>query len=406
MKKILFCHTNFPGQFGEFGAWLATTGWDVVFATGRRDAQPPPQTRLFRFDAAAAGASETHRHARSLDRALRTAESFAAAALSARAQGVMPDVIVAHAGWGAGTYARAVWPEARFVPYVEWWYAHPRPDVHPHDPPPRDETAMRARATAMNAPLLLDLVQADEALCPSAFQASRFPDWLRGRLTVMPDGTDCAAFAPDPGARARLAALGVPDGAEVISYATRGMEPYRGFPEFMAALARLQATRPNLWAIVAGEDRVCYGEPPADGRSWLQRALHELPLDRDRLCLPGLLPPDTYRTLLQGTDVHVSLTVPFVLSWSFLDAMAAGAPLVGADVAPVREALGDSSGAVLVPLGEPEAIAGAVTTLLDDRAAATGMGLRARARVRMAYDRAWIWPARAAWLERVAASGR
>lgn len=402
--RILFSHTNFPGQFGAFGAWLASQGWDVVFATGRKDAAPPKGTRLFRFEAAADGAPETHRHARGYDRALRTAESFAAAAMRARAQGVAPDVIVAHSGWGAGTYAKAVWPEARFVAYVEWWYAHPRPDVLPDEPPPSCEVALRARAAARNAPMLADLAQADLALCPAAFQAAQFPDFLRARLHVTADGVDCATFSPDPAARARLDEFGVPADAEVVSYATRGMEPYRGFPDFMRALARLQAQRPALHAVIAGEDRAAYGAPPAEGGTWKAKMLAELDLDLSRVHFTGLLPQDRYRLLLQGTDAHVYLTVPFVLSWSFLDAMSAGCPLVASDTAPVREAAGPTGeAALLVPPGDVEALAAAIARTLDDRTEARARGDRARARALASYDRARLWPERAALLRSLAA---
>jgi glycosyltransferase involved in cell wall biosynthesis len=401
--RILFAHTNFPAQFGAFGDWLAARGWDVTFATAAERAAPPPGARMFRFAAAADGAPETHRHARPLDRALRTAESFAAAAVKARAAGVDPQVIVAHAGWGAGSYAKAVWPEARFVPYVEWWYRHPRPDRLPDEQPPPDEAAARARAAARNAPMLVDLAQADAALCPAGFQAAQFPDWLRARLTVAPDGVDIDAFAPDPAARARLAALGVPPDAEVVSYATRGMEPYRGFPDFMRALAALQRARPRLFAVIAGQDRVVYGAALPPGDSWKARMLAELDLDLGRVAFVGLLQPDRWRTLLQGTDCHVYLTVPFVLSWSFLEAMSVGCPLVASDAAPVREALGAGGGAVTAPLGDPATLAAAIAATLDDPAAARAPRAAARARIAEAYDHAWLWPARAEMLRRLAA---
>ncbi len=106
--QVLFTHTNFPAQFGAFGAWLATRGWDVIFATGRRDARPPSRCRMFRFRADEAPPPSVHRHAAPLDRALRTAEAFAVTAKRAQTLGIEPDVIVAHSGWGAGTYAKAI----------------------------------------------------------------------------------------------------------------------------------------------------------------------------------------------------------------------------------------------------------------------------------------------------------
>ncbi|MFW5680991.1 MAG: glycosyltransferase, partial [Pseudomonadota bacterium] len=409
IMQILFTHTNFPGQFGPFGAWLAERGWDVLFATGREDAQPPARCRMFHFPCGQA-AAETHRHAHGLDRALRTAEAFAIVAKRVRERGIVPDVVVAHGGWGAGTYAKAVWPETCFVTYAEWWYRHPRADVHPAEPPPRDPVAERARALAANAPMLLDLAQADLILCPTTFQATQFPAWLRARLLVDPDGVDTDLFAPDPTARGRLATYGVPADAEVVTYATRGMEPYRGFPEFLRALALLQQSRPCLHAVIAGRDRVVYGAALPPGESWKQRMLAELELDATRTHFVDLLPLPAYADLLRASDLHVYLTLPFVLSWSMLEAMSIGCPLVASDVAPVREAVGTSGAAELVDHHDVEALAATIARGLDDRPAALARGARARARILEAYDRAWLWPARAdrlrRWAEmRRAASG-
>ena len=204
------------------------------------------------------------------------------------------------------------------------------------------------------------------------------------------------------GPSATLAALGPPPDAEVVTYATRGMEPYRGFPEFMRALAALQAARPRLHAVIAGQDRVVYGAKLPEGESWKARMLAELTLDPARTHFVGLLPGDAYRRLLQATDAHVYLTLPFVLSWSFLEAMSIGAPLVASDNAPVREAVGDSDGAALAPHGDVAALTAAIAATLDDPAAARARGARARRRILQAYDRAWVWPARADMLRRLA----
>ena len=53
----------------------------------------------------------------------------------------------------------------------------------------------------------------------------------------------------------------------------------------------------------------------------------------------GSLQTNAYQRVLACSDVHLYLTVPFVLSWSLLEAMAAGCSIVASDTPPVREVL-------------------------------------------------------------------
>ncbi|MBE3638669.1 glycosyltransferase [Mangrovicoccus algicola] len=397
--KIIFSHQNFPAQFGHFGAYLARCGWDVTFFTAARDATPPEGCRMLRMGAHRDPSAQTHRYLRGLESAVLNAQGFANAAMRARDRIPAPDIVVAHSGWGSGSFAKAVWPETKFVSYAEWYYRWPPRDT---GRPAAAEGAedSRAHAMARNLPMLLDFDQADRIWCPTQFQADQFPATHRARMTVRHDGVDCETFAPGP---ARIE--GVPEGAEVVTYATRGMEPHRGFPEFMRALAVLQKTRPRLHAVIAGQDRVAYGEKLPDGESWKARMLAELDLDLSRVHFAGLLPHGRYRALLQASQAHVYLTVPFVLSWSMIEAMAAGCPLVVSDSPPVREVIPDDSMAEIVPSGDAEAVAVAVARLLDDPQTARRKGEAARRRALAGYDRRWIWPARAQELAELCRGG-
>ena len=174
---------------------------------------------------------------------------------------------MAHAGWGVGTFLKDVWPRGRAIPYFEWYYTWPYPDRTPYDAEAADPLDARARNRIRNAPLWADFSTATRALCPTRFQAAQFPDWMRERLTVMHDGVDTELHSPGRRrARAILARWGVPEDAEVVTSITRGMEPHRGFPETMRALALLQKRRPQLHALIGGEDRVAYGAAAPRGR--------------------------------------------------------------------------------------------------------------------------------------------
>jgi len=219
-----------------------------------------------------------HNYVAGLEKAVIAGQGFIRAATALRKEGYVPDVVVAHSGWGGGMFVKDLWPETKFVPYLEWYYQSPAVDRTPHDPPKRDPLDAAAYTRLRNTPFWLDFSSADAALCPTKFQADQFPPMLRDKLTVMHDGIDTRFHAPGARDPALMAEMGIPQDAQIITWVTRGMEPSRGFPEMMAAISALQAKRPNLHTIIVGEDRVAYGSKRAV-KSWKAKMLAELPFD-------------------------------------------------------------------------------------------------------------------------------
>ena len=88
---------------------------------------------------------------------------------------------------------------------------------------------------------------------------------------------------------------------------------------------------------------MAYGRRLAGGDTYRRKMLRELgpALDLDRLHFTGRLPRNLYREVLLASSVHVYLTIPFVLSWSMIEAMSAGCLLVASDTEPVREVVRD-----------------------------------------------------------------
>jgi len=384
--NILFVHQNFPAQFGALAEYLAREGWEVSYATAQKQARSRNGVRIIPLSPHRDPAEGVHRFALPMERAMINAQAFANSAIRARDAGLKPDVVVAHSGWGSGTFAKAVWPDCAFVAYLEWYYQWP-PTDQIGTPKKKMLEDARAQALARNAPMLLDMAAADKMICPTQFQADQFPERYRDDLTILHDGIDTLRHAPNPGATPPLPeGVTLPPDAEIVTYATRGMEPHRGFPEFMRALERLQKQRPRLHAIIAGQDRVCYGGKLAEGDSWKTRMLKDLDLDESRIHFTGSLPRKDYLRLLQASHVHTYLTVPFVLSWSLIEAMSTGCSLVASDVAPVREALLDGHSARLVDHGNIDQLATNISDLLEDRTEARALGAQARATAQQRYD--------------------
>ena len=73
------------------------------------------------------------------------------------------------------------------------------------------------------------------------------------------------------------------------------------------------------------------------------------------------------RQIFCVSAVHVLLTQPFFLSWSFLEAMATECLVVGSDTAPVQEVVRDGHNGYLVPFADAAAIAARIVDALEMR---------------------------------------
>lgn len=343
--NILFVHREFPGQFGALAERFArSTHHRVAFITSV-EATPRPDMIVRRFQPRRQPAPTTHHYLHSFEAGVLNAQAVYEVCHRLREEGFLPDVIFAHCGWGVTLYLREAFPQTRIIGYFEWYY-------HPHDSDADylDPGAMTAdnacRIRTLNAPILMALEDVDLGLVPTAFQRSKFPQSYQYKLTRLHDGIDTDYFRPDPLASRRIGPVDFTAISRLVTYATRGMEPYRGFPEFMRAIDRLLREDKHVHVAIAGEDKTFYSRRLPDGDTYKEKMLRELPeLDLGRVHFMGTLARDDYRCLLQISSVHVYLTVPFVPSWSLVEAMACGCQIVASDTEPTREILGSDSAA-------------------------------------------------------------
>ena len=405
--RIIFAHRHFPGHFAHLARALAADpGNQVLFVHVAGDGEIPGVRRL-RVRASREPSSATHHYVQPLERSVLLGQAVYRAAARLSDQGFAPDLVYFHAGFGMGLYLKDAFPSAPSLGLFEWYYRAYDSDADYLGPPLGIDDRLRIRT--LNAGLLLELHSCELGVCPTRFQKAQFPDLHQPKLEAQHDGIDTGLLTPrHPRERRPAVVSQVPSGAELITYATRGLEPYRGFPQFMQALARLQRERPRLHAAIAGSPDHFYGGPvPPGHRSWKEAVLAGLPgLDLERVHFLGMLPGDDYRALLQASDVHVYLTVPFVLSWSLLEAMAMACPLVASATGPVREVVEHGVHGLLADLRDPGAIASQIAALLDDRARAAQLGAAAARRVRLTFALDVVIPQQLALLRAVAGRPR
>lgn len=356
--RLLVVHQNFPGQFGHLvKAWAQRPGWDVR-GLGR-DTAPgiPGFDKLMRYKLARKGNPNQHHYLRQMEMATLHGQAAAREMLELRKRGFTPEVILAHPGWGETLYAKDVFPDARLVHYCEWYYNADGQDLgfDPEFPITFDD---RARIRTWNALHTLNLTNCDAAVSPTHWQKSRHPEIFLPKITVQHEGIDTENLGPDPTAWVKTpSGVVLKAGDPVITYVARNLEPYRGFHVFMRALEKVQKAHPTCHALIVGGDGVSYGRRPNKAKTWREQMLAEVKLDPARTHFLGRLPYQDYVRVLQVSAAHVYLTYPFVLSWSLLEAMACGAPIVASDTAPVREVVRDGCDGLLVPFFEHGAVA-------------------------------------------------
>jgi glycosyltransferase involved in cell wall biosynthesis len=362
--RVLLVHPNFPGQFRRVAGVLARTPGVEVFGLGdstwMRGTTPVEGVRVAGYAAPPTATEATHPYARKFDEAIRRGVQAAQALATAKkSEGLRPDVIVTHPGWGDGFFLRDVFPDTKVIGLFEYFYNARGADVgfDPESPGRPDDGP---RLHALNAAQLLALQSCDEGFCPTHWQRSRFPSMWQERLSVLHEGIDTRQVVPDPSATAILAdGTKLKAGDEVLTYVARNLEPYRGYHIFMRALPAILKARPQCHVLIVGGDGASYGPKPTPPMTYRQKYLDEVAsqLDMARVHFVGRIPFNQYQKVLQISRLHVYLTYPFVLSWSMLEAMSAGCLVLGSATPPVQEVLTDGENGLLFPFHNHEALA-------------------------------------------------
>lgn len=409
--RVLFLHPNFPGQFKHLAPRLAARPGTTVLAIAEASAPAAPEgVRVLRYPSPRPPNAGTHRYLRSLESAVRRGQAVARLCLTLKKRGFVPDVVVAHPGWGDALFIRDVFPKTRLLAYAEFHYRSRGADVG-FDPEfkstPDEILALRVR----NSVNLMTLDAADWAVSPTAWQRQQFPHDSRGRISVVFDGIDTGTVRPDPAATFEVPNTGIrlARGDEVVTFVNRNLEPYRGFHSFMRALPRLQALRPSARVVVVGGDGVSYGRSPPGGGPWRERMLAELGdrIDLSRVHFVGNLPYARYLDLLRVSAAHLYLTYPFVLGWSMVEAMATGCLIVGSDTAPVREVLRHGENGLLVGFFDTDGIADTLADALARPESHAALRLAAREEAVRKFDlESRCLPAQLAMVDALAAGRR
>jgi glycosyltransferase involved in cell wall biosynthesis len=385
--NVMFIHPNFPAQFGQLAAYFSTQrGWPCTFVTSidtthlnlpfvhiNYKVYPGPQPKNF----TGAPTLQAHLdHMLAVYKGLRTAPQ------------IKPDLVVGHTSFGTMLYLRNLYP----CPFIGYYELLPLPFwtdglVLRKEYPPTED--LRLFNAAYHAPTYLHLHAVDAAYTPTYFQRDSAPAELRSKIRVHFDGVDAELFQPR--------ALGRPldfhgrtigPKTRVVTYVSRGLESIRGFDIFMEVAARLSREIDDIIFLVAGEERTCYGHElhHTGGQSFKQHVLSKGKYDLSKFHFLGRIPVNDLAILFNLSDLHIYLTVPFVLSWSLVQAMASGCRILGSDTAPVREVIRPGVHGLMADFYDVESLTNQALRVLRDPGEYRPLGEAARQRVLERYE--------------------
>jgi glycosyltransferase involved in cell wall biosynthesis len=385
----LFIHQNFPGQYQHLVRHLADQPGNTVYFISQPNANHMRGVHKLAYLPDKPEKIICHPFSIDLDLGVRAGMAVAQQCQNLKSGGVTPDIIIGHSGWGETLFVKDIFPDVPLVAYFEFYYRAAGVDVgfdEEYGALPSDPFMLRAR----NAVNHIAFDAADWGHTATQWQRSIYPAAMQARITAIHEGVDTNRARPDPGAWLQMARedLRLTAADEVITFVARNLEPYRGFHVLMRALPELQRRRPKAHVIIVGGDDVSYGRRPPPGQTYRQLMIKELGrrIDYSRVHFLGQIDHASYVNVLQVSSVHLYLTYPFVLSWSFIEAMAAGCAIVASDTPPVMEVLRDGINGLAVDFFSIEQICDRIDQILDSPDRMAEMRAEARATAVAGYE--------------------
>ena len=395
VKTIIFIHQNFPAQFKHLAPLLAKNNNYNVHSISLID-ESSEGVIHHKYSLEQTTSETVHPLAQEFEAKIIRASSLSKLAYIMKSEGIMADLIIGHPGWGETLFIKNVWPDSKLLSYMEFFYYSKNSDVDFDSEFPNDESFLSNKLTARNAPILSDLYNADKIITPTNFQASHAPEYFKKKLVVLHEGIATNRLQRNDNLRIQINEHVLTSNDKIVLFVARNLEPYRGYHSFIRSIPDVLKKHPDSYISIVGGHDVSYGKKPPKGESFkeiFQNEVRESISDKKlrdlfdkRVLFLGYLEYESLVKMIQISTLHVYLTYPFVLSWSFLESMSCESIIIASDTEPVREVINDKKNGLLVDFFNYEEISKNIINILDDREKFKHLGKNARDFIIKNYD--------------------
>ena len=178
------------------------------------------------------------------------------------------------------------------------------------------------------------------------------------KFTVIPSGVDVAAFTPRPGARAAVRErYGIPTDASVVGHVGR-LDPLKGHADLLDVLPTLGD---DTWLLFVGDG---FGRAEVEAHAAMARG---------RTVITGRVDLDAVPDHLAAMDVMALPSYQEGQSRTLVEALLCGVPVVAYAVGGIPDVVRDGKTGRLVPVGDHDALAGALRATLQDPSGSAAM---------------------------------
>ncbi|MBV1896632.1 MAG: glycosyltransferase [Rhodobacteraceae bacterium] len=389
--KFLFVHQNMPGQYRELVGWLASqTEHEIVFLTQRQNPSRIRGVRTVIYKPHHESAKDAYGLSKIWENATGTGYGAALAVRKLeKEQGFTPDIVIGHTGWGELLFFKEFWPDVPILGFFEYYYRM-KGSIVGFDPDEPVSDVAPYTMFARNAVPFASIQTVDLGHVPTEWQKNTFPASFHNKFYVSHDGIRTDQLLPNQNVSLSLSRLDQPltRKDEVITYLARNLEYVRGFHIFMRALPAILDARPNARVLVIGGNDASYGRKskhPNGLRGEMEAEVGDR-VNWSRVHFLGKVPYQDYRKVVQISRCHIALSMPFVMSWSLLEAMSMQATVVASDVASVREAVTHNKTGLLVDFFDHNKLSDQVIDVLQNPTKYSHIGPAARGHVVENYD--------------------
>jgi len=181
------------------------------------------------------------------------------------------------------------------------------------------------------------------------------------KIAVIPNGIDLTAFQP----------LSRPPGAVLSIGMQSRIVPIKDHETLLRAMKLVVSALPHNTPVlsIAGD---------GESKLGLERLVIELGLE-GKVHFTGMLNEKALTGFLQSLDIYVHASFGETMSTAIMQAMACALPIIASDVKGINNMVTAGTTALLVPVQDAQALANAMLSLVNDKAARAQLGSNALA---------------------------